>query len=167
MAMNCNQVKENLFDAMEPGSAEASHVQSCAKCAAELKSLESTMALLDEWKAPEPSAYFDTRLRARMAEARREESTATQGFWSWLKKPALLRPALVAAMGLAFVVGMNFYQPGSDGLKPPTAAKGTAVADLQALDKNEDLYADFDLLDDVGVKHSQAKTPDQGMESQL
>lgn len=165
--MNCNQVKDNLFDAMEPGSPEAAHVQSCAACAAELQSLEQTMALMDEWTAPEPSAYFGTRLSARLAEVRREEAAATESFWSWLRKPALLRPALVAAMGLAFVIGMNFYQPNGTTVKPPAPAKGTAVADLQALDKNEDLYAEFDLLDDVGVNHARAKTPDPGVESQL
>ena len=165
--MNCNQVKENLFDAMEPGTPEATHVQSCAQCAAEMKQLEETMALMDEWKVPEPSTYFNTRLRARLAEVRREEA-APQGFWSWLRSPALLRPALVAAMGLAFVVGMNFYQPKpNDKANPVVAAKGTAVADLQALDKNEDLYADFDLLDDVGVNHAQKATSGSTLESQL
>ena len=165
--MNCNRVKENLFDAMEPGTAEAAHAQGCAQCAAELESLRQTMALMDEWKAPEPSAYFNTRLSARLAEVRREEAEASQSFWAWLRKPALLRPALVAAMGLAFVIGMNFYNPGVDPLKAPAPAKGTAVADLQALEKNEDLYADFDLLDDVGVNHAQSKAQDQGLESQL
>jgi hypothetical protein len=29
---------------------------------------------------------------------------------------------------------------------------GTAVGDLQALDKNHDLYADFDVLDDLQVQ---------------
>ena len=32
------------------------------------------------------------------------------------------------------------------------AAPGTAVGDLQALDKNEDLYANFDVLDDLQVQ---------------
>lgn len=164
--MNCNQVKENLFDAMEPGTPEAAHVQACAQCAAEMKQLEQTMALMDEWKAPEPSAYFNTRLQARLAEVRREEATAAESFWAWMRKPALLRPALVAAMGLAFVIGMNFYQPAGDK-NPVAPAKGTAVADLQALDKNEDLYAEFDLLDDVGVKHAHGKAQDPVVEPQL
>jgi hypothetical protein len=29
---------------------------------------------------------------------------------------------------------------------------GTAVGDLQALDRNDDLYADFDVLDDLQVQ---------------
>jgi len=35
---------------------------------------------------------------------------------------------------------------------PIVVQPGTAVGDLQALDKNEDLYANFDLLDDLQVQ---------------
>jgi hypothetical protein len=34
-----------------------------------------------------------------------------------------------------------------------TAQPGSAVGDLQALDKNHDLYADFDVLDQLEVQH--------------
>jgi hypothetical protein len=33
------------------------------------------------------------------------------------------------------------------------------VSDLQALDKNNDLYADFDLLDDLEVQHDVTANP--------
>jgi hypothetical protein len=36
----------------------------------------------------------------------------------------------------------------------PAPQPGSAVADLQALDKNHDLYANFDLLDDAPVDQS-------------
>jgi hypothetical protein len=36
---------------------------------------------------------------------------------------------------------------------------GTAVGDLQALEKNHDLYSDFELLDDVEVQHSVVENP--------
>jgi hypothetical protein len=36
---------------------------------------------------------------------------------------------------------------------------GTAVSDLQALDKNHDLYTDFDLLDDLQVQHDVVANP--------
>jgi hypothetical protein len=36
---------------------------------------------------------------------------------------------------------------------------GTAVADLQALDRNDDLYADFDVLDEVQVQDEVTATP--------
>src|SRR6185436_8702797 len=101
--MNCNQAREHFSDAMEPTSPAAKHVSGCAECAAALAQLKSTMALLDEWKAPETSAYFNTRLQAKLAEARREE-TMPRSWAARIWTPAFLRPALIAAMGLAFVV---------------------------------------------------------------
>jgi len=42
---------------------------------------------------------------------------------------------------------------------PAQSAPGTAVSDLQALDKNHDLYSDFDLLDDLEVQHDVVANP--------
>ena len=36
---------------------------------------------------------------------------------------------------------------------------GTAVGDLQALDNNDDLYANFDVLDDLQVQEDVTATP--------
>jgi hypothetical protein len=36
---------------------------------------------------------------------------------------------------------------------------GTAVSDLQALEKNHDLYANFDLLDDLELQHDVTENP--------
>lgn len=167
--MNCNQAKEHFFDAMEPNSAAAKHVSGCPECAAAMVQLKSTMTLLDEWKAPESSAYFNTRMQAKLAEARREESVP-RSWASRLWTPAFLRPALVAAMGMAFVVGMNFYQPKVTKRNDVAMQqqKGTAVADLQALDSKEELYDEFDLLDDIGSNHAaQSQTTPQSTGSQL
>lgn len=165
--MNCKQAKEQFFDAIEPGSPVERHIADCAECASALAALKSTMDLMDAWQAPEPSAYFDTRLRARLAEARREEALAAAG-WARFWKPAFLRPALVAAMGLAFVVGMSFYNPVAPTNEPPAIAqKGTAVADLQALDRHQDLYDEFDLLDEIGSSHTPHSSDQHGTEPQL
>ena len=66
--MNCHEVREEML-LMAPGENSpqaAAHVRDCEACASELASLRSTMALLDEWTAPEPSPYFDTKLRAHL-----------------------------------------------------------------------------------------------------
>ena len=67
--MNCNQIRERMPDVAagfsEPTLDEGKHLESCAACADELNAMRSTMALLDEWQAPEPSPYFDVRLQAR------------------------------------------------------------------------------------------------------
>lgn len=171
--MNCKQARENFFDAVKqtPGPELATHLAGCPECAAELAALASTLTLLNSWTAPEPSAYFHTRLQARLAEARREAPVG-QGWLKRLWTPSFLRPALVAAMGLAFMVGMNFYQSTVVNPEPKRTVaavpQGTAVADLQALDRNQDLYSDFDLLDDIGSNHAPASSaPEQVTGSRL
>jgi hypothetical protein len=108
--------------------------------------MRKTMALLDEWQAPEPSPYFDTRLAARMREERAKPQRAA--WLSWFRGPVL---AGALALVLMMVGGVNWFKTAGPP-PPPVAALGTAVGDLQALDKNEDLYANFDLLDDLQVQ---------------
>ena len=48
------------------------HLDSCTECAGKLEAFRQTMSLLDEWQAPEPSPYFDVRLRARLREEKRQ-----------------------------------------------------------------------------------------------
>ena len=168
--MKCEQIHETMLDlaatqAQTPEQAQ--HLASCAACAAKLAELRSTMALLDAWQAPEPSPYFDARLRARM----REEAEAPRGFFGWLKTPAVLRPLAAAAFTLIVAAGIGLYdltgKPGSGPTPSPTPqvvvqtapVEGSAVADLQALDKNADVLADFDLLDDLAA--DQQKTVPQ------
>jgi hypothetical protein len=40
-----------------------------------------------------------------------------------------------------------------------SAEPGTAVSDLQSLDKNHDLYSDFELLDDLEVQQNVTANP--------
>jgi hypothetical protein len=42
-------------------------------------------------------------------------------------------------------------------LEPPT---GSAVADLQSLDEGDELFADFDLLDELAPDQQNASTPE-------
>ncbi len=148
--MNCKQVREYLLD-LDAGQAPAAaeeHVRSCAACAAELAGLRQTMSLLDEWRVPEPSPYFDSRLRARL----REQAAVRVGWWEALSKPAM---ALAFTLVLAAAVMIH----GGRSVKPPAnvasvdtriaAQPGTAVGDLQDLDKNHDLLATFDVLDNI------------------
>jgi hypothetical protein len=69
-------------------------------------------------------------------------------------------------MGIA--VGMFFarsgrYRPGGNdqiaGIESQPVEPGTAVGDLQALDRNHELYADFDLLDDLEVQQDVTANP--------
>jgi len=145
--MNCNNVRENLIELLAEGPADAgitAHVKECSACSQELESLRKTMALLDEWEVPETSPYFLTRLQAHIKE---ERNKAPHGLFAWLRRP-------IAAVSLAAVIagGAVFYQLRTTDkiiATPPPAPAGTAVGDLEALEKNHDLYVNTDLIDEI------------------
>ena len=145
--MNCNEFREQLMDLVtsNEGPAEArAHADGCAGCAAELASFRQTMNMLDEWSAPaDTSPYFMTRLRARM----HEDQVPARGWMSWFR-----RPAFAVALMLLMVLSVTVYRTGMGSTQTPpsvTAKTGTAVGDLSTLDKNHDMLADFELLDDL------------------
>lgn len=146
--IKCNQAREYLLDLAEgqnnaPPEVRA-HLASCAGCAAEMQSLKATMSLLDEWKAPEPSPYFDSKLAVRLREER-AAAAQPRGVMAWLGVRWQQAAAFAAAVVMAF--GIGWYQLKPDVSTPP--AQSAAVADLQELDQNADLYANFDALDEV------------------
>ena len=168
--MNCNQIRELLpgiitsagMDATTLQPEVSNHIASCNDCATHLRDLQKTMALLDEWQAPEPSPYFDTRLQARL----REEMARPHAAWfSWLRRPAWAMSLAAVIFAGALVVGNKSYisQTETIATKPPSLGlpvePGTAVGDLQALDRNDDLYADFDVLDDLQVQDDVTANP--------
>ena len=151
--MKCEDIREQLLDlaGAQPTAEQKQHLDSCPPCAAKLAELRQTMSLLDEWKAPEPSTYFDSRLRARL----RAEAEAPRGFFAWLKAPSVLRPLAAAALTLGVAVSVGLFNRSTPTQSQPQqyaavkAPEGSAVSDLQTLDKNEDVLANFDLLDEV------------------
>jgi hypothetical protein len=140
------------------------HLAGCNVCAGKLEEFRKTMALLDEWQAPEPSPYFDVRLQARL----REEMAKPQAGWAaWFRRPVLaaaLTVLMAVGVGLFLTKGSGMYKSGDDTVavvepQNQTAEPGTAVSDLQSLEKNHDLYSDFDLLDDLEVQHDVQANP--------
>jgi len=157
--MKCEEIREMMLD-VAAGVGEASpvmteHMRSCPACVSKLEDMRKTMALLDEWQAPEPSPYFETRLQARL----REEAAQPRAAWlHWLRAPVL---AISFALMMVVAGGITFFS--SKSSTPPnaivTAPPGTAVGDLQQLDKNHDVYADFDVLDDLQVQQNVEANP--------
>jgi hypothetical protein len=161
--MKCEEVREYFLEMVPAGTGvkspeAAAHLAGCGACGEALKSFESTMALLDEWRAPEPSPYFQTRFRAQLAELKAQEASAPawQGFASWLRKPAfgmpVWRPMAAGVLALAMAMGIGLRQ--NEKSQQSTSAqaqlqKGTAVSDLQTLERNQDMFSDFDVLDDL------------------
>jgi hypothetical protein len=167
MVMKCEEIREVMPDVasglMETTPEIGAHLAGCGVCTAKMEEFRQTMALLDEWQATEPSPYFDVRLQARL----REEMAKPQAGWlAWFR-----RPVLAAALTVLMAVGVGlFFNRNDQGYKPAdniiaandqvqSAEPGTAVSDLQALEKNHDLYSDFDLLDDLEVQHDVVANP--------
>jgi predicted anti-sigma-YlaC factor YlaD len=173
--MNCNQIRELLPDLAVAAGVDAStpepevekHIASCADCAAHLRDLQKTMALLDEWQAPEPSPYFDTRLQARLREemARPAAGWLSVGWLSWVRRPAWAISLAAVIFAGALLVGNKSYISQTEAIatKPPSLGlpvqPGTAVGDLQALERNDELYADFDVLDELQVQEDVTANP--------
>jgi len=150
--MNCRTIHDQLPDVAlgitpAPPEVEA-HLGECRQCADTLKALRSTMNLLDEWSAPEPSPFWDVRMQARLRE---EQQRASAGWLQWFRRPTLsIAAALCLVIGIGVIQMERFLQPGEN--PPPIhfpAPTGTAVSDLQYLDKNSDLLQNFDALDDM------------------
>jgi hypothetical protein len=70
---------------------------------------------------------------------------------------------LAGALGVGIGKKSYFYQTEAIATKPPSLGlpvqPGTAVGDLQALESNDELYADFDVLDEVQVQDDVTATP--------
>jgi predicted anti-sigma-YlaC factor YlaD len=118
------------------------HLASCVECRTELSELRATFALLDEFAAPEPSPYFDSKLHARLREAQASEP---EGFVERLRSFLLFstgrsfRPALTGALGLLLLLGgggtfVGLYN--NHGVTPAAASSSATVNDLKVLDNN-------------------------------
>jgi hypothetical protein len=159
--MNCNEVRELMPDlaaGMDAATPETNaHLTSCAECAAKLEGFRQTMALMDEWQVPEPSPYFDVRLQARLRE---ETAKQPAGWLQWMRRPALA--VSFAVLMMASVTLVRFHSNSNVDTRTTASMAtepGSAVSDLSALDKNHDLYSDFDVLDDLQVQDNVTANP--------
>jgi hypothetical protein len=165
--MNCKDCQSVFLDLLiDPGApanaAAKSHLEACVECKGEFKSLEATFTLLDTWKAPEPSPYFDQKLAVRLRE---EQALAPAGWFERLKARLLFntgrqfRPALAGALALMLVVGGGTFADIS-GFLHPKPQISAAVQDLQILDKNDQALQTMDqLLQDDGSADETATPP--------
>lgn len=155
--MNCNDVRQNLMDVLAEGQTTPevlAHLRECGSCSEELDGLRKTVALLDEWTAPEPSPYFITRLQAHVREEERK-APARAGLFTWLRKPLL-----AGALAGVLAAGSAVYTYLHWGM----AASGpSAAVDVEALDKDHDLLTNNnnDLINEMVGLPSQDVTPSQ------
>ena len=154
MKTKCTGMESKLADMLlDPAKAPAkvqAHVAGCGDCRAELAELQATMALLDEWKTPEPSPYFLTRFNARMRE---ERAAAPAGWLARLRArfvygPSMhVRPMAAMALSVMLLIGGGTYL-GITNLEKPVTPQGQAavVNDLQTLDSNAQILDQMEAL---------------------
>ena len=149
----CEKALPNLLldpSAVENEAARA-HLAHCSACMAEFQALQSTVALLDTWSAPEPSPWFDSRMAARLRE---EQAAAPESVWERIRSRLLFntgrqfRPVMAGALALALVVGGGAAAKFSGVLHSAPEMSAT-VEDLQIMDRNDQALQTMDqLLDD-------------------
>jgi len=118
------------------------HVQACTSCASQAKALSSLLKLLDEWQVPEPSPYFDTRLRAHLP----AERDAPKPVWEVVRSAALERFA-VAIVLAGFLIVFGLFVTAPRPVSTQSANGTSAVIDLQALDRDADLLSEMNWLE--------------------
>jgi len=156
MKTDCKTCRTHLADLLLDTSYAAAHpevaehIAACAECRTELEELQATFALLDEWKAPEPSPYFDTKLHARLREAQASEP---EGFWSRTRAFLTystghrLRPALAGMMVVAVMLAGGGTFAGLYQHSTPIAVQASpTVNDLKLLDNNAQAVQQMDQL---------------------
>ena len=120
------------------------------------QAMHEMMRLMDDWKAPDPSPWFDARMAARFREEmqRPPESLFARLHDYWLfSREAAMRPVMVSAMGLLLVAGGGTWWQASHMQQASThpANVSATVQDLQILDNNAQAIQQMSqLLDDDG-----------------
>ena len=166
MTPDCKNCRSFLPDLLLDSGYEATHPEvaahlnscgSCGSCRTELSELRATFAALDEFHAPEPSPFFDTRLHARLRE---EVAAQPEGFWERMRSYLLFstghsfRPAVAGALALVLAAGgasfVGFHNTLS-GSSSQTAS--STVDDLKVLDNNASAEQQMgQLLDQSGAE---------------
>lgn len=166
-AMNCKTCKTHLPDLLLEDGYEAAHpeiaahLKGCASCAAELAELRATFAVMDEWTAPEPSPYFDSRLRARVREA---AATQPEGLFERMyaflsfSTGRQLRSAMAAALMLLILAGAGSFA-GFEIANRPKPQPSATVNDLKILDNNAQAYQQMDQLLDPNANDDSGDPP--------
>ena len=165
----CTEMEEKLPDLLLDPSAVpenvTTHVAGCEDCRRQLDELRSTMALLDNWEAPEPNPFFMTRFQARLDE---ERQAAPAGFAARLVNrmrarilygPQLhARPLAAMALTILLILGGGAYLGVTNWEQTQAPSHEAAVVgDLEMLDNNAQL------LDQMENMSTQADEPDDDL----
>jgi hypothetical protein len=165
--MNCKTCQTHLpdllldpeFEAAHPEA--AAHLASCESCANELAELRATYALMDAWTAPEPSPYFDSKLRARVREAAAAQPEGLferlYAFFTFSTR-LQMRSALAGALMLVLLLGGGSFA-GFEYANRPGPQPSATVNDLKILDNNAQAYQQLDQLLDPNASDDSGDPP--------
>ncbi len=165
--MNCKTCQTNLPDLLlEPGYEAAhpdvaAHLKACESCAQELAELRATIEVMDAWTVPEPSPYFDSRLRARVrAAAEAQPEGPLERLYSFLTFSTgwHLRSAMAGVLMAVLLIGGGTFA----GLKiadRPAPQPSATVNDLKMLDNNAQAYQQLDQLLDPNASDDSGDPP--------
>ena len=155
MKIDCKTCRNALADLLldesyAAGHPElAQHLAACADCRTELEELQATFALMDDWTAPEPSAYFDSKLHAKLREV---QAAQPEGFWARTRAFLTystghrLRPALAGALMVAVMLAGGGTFAGLYEYNSAVVQASPTVNDLKLLDNNAQAVQQMDQL---------------------
>jgi anti-sigma factor RsiW len=120
------------------------HVAGCAECRARVEGFRSVWKALEEAPAPEPSAWFDARLRQRIA------AEPAPGLWArmagWLPQPRLALASLTL-----IAVGFWAASVTRPQIQAPATANPVAMSEDQnfRMIKNMQVLENYEVLKDL------------------
>jgi len=140
---NRTELLETVLLGAASSKNNSEHFKMCKSCASEAKELSSLLNLLDEWQCPEPSPYFDTRLRARL----RAERDAPKPLWEVVRRARLGWQFAVVIVLAGFLIVFGLFVGSPRPLSTPSPNGDSAVLDLQSLDRDSDLLSEINWLE--------------------
>ena len=152
---DCRNFQNQLPDLIltpgaRPSPAAVAHMRICPPCTEQYQSFMATFAVLDTWKAPEPSPYFDSKMQVRLRE---EQAAPPMGWFESLatrlrlNTGRSLRPALAGALALALIAGGGSFiglRPAPVVAPPPPAS--APLNHLHLHDRNAHPFQELDQL---------------------
>ena len=166
--MNCKTCQTHLPDLLLDAGYEAAHpeiaahLKACESCAKELAELRATYDLMDAWTAPEPSPYFDSRLRARVREAAAAQPEGLfERIYAFLtfSTGIQLRSAMAGALMLVLLIGGGSFAGFEIATTRAHAQPSATVNDLKILDNNAQALQQMDQLLDPNANDDSGDPP--------
>ena len=143
--MNCERMESQLIAYLD-GRASVrdrrevdQHLAACAACRARVEEFRGVWKLLEEAPAPEPSAWFDARLRQRIAEE------SPRAWWTllmgWLPQPRL-------ALASLLLIAVGFWAATTPRPSQPTPMAMNEQEEFRMI-KNMQVLENYEVLKDL------------------